>query len=178
MGRRRAMSEKVKAERPKNERAKSETVKSGSAKTEGAKTEGAKTEGMKGDKVKSESMKLGKELADLCREGKAIEAVDRFYSPSIVSIEAETDGSMPKRTEGFPAVRGKTEWWEKNHETHATEVEGPWPNGDRFIVRYKFDVTPKTGPMAGHRMKLDETALYTVADGKVVQEEFFYTMSG
>ena len=30
--------------------------------------------------------------------------------------------------------------------------------------------------MAGQRMMLDETALYTVADGKVVQEEFFYSM--
>jgi hypothetical protein len=128
------------------------------------------------EQLKSDSMKVGKELADLCREGKPIEAVDRLYSPSIVSIEAESDGTIPRRTEGIAAVRGKTEWWLKNHETHAAEVEGPWPHGDRFIVRFKFDVTPKTGPMAGQRMKLDETALYTVDKGKVVQEEFFYNM--
>jgi ketosteroid isomerase-like protein len=128
------------------------------------------------EKVKSDSMKVGKELADLCRKGKAMEAVDRLYSPDIVSIEADTGGVMPERVEGLAAVRGKAEWWEKNHETHGTEVEGPWPHGDRFIVRFKFDVTSKSGPMAGKRMQLDETALYTVADGKVVQEEFFYNM--
>ena len=132
----------------------------------------------KTETVTSDSMKVGKELADLCREGKAMEAVDRLYSPDIVSIEAEAAGGMPKRMEGLTAVRGKAEWWEKNHETHGAEVEGPWPHGDRFIVRYKFDVTPKTGAMAGKRMKLDETALYTVADGKVVREEFFYNMDG
>ena len=30
--------------------------------------------------------------------------------------------------------------------------------------------------MAGKRMNLDEAALYTVKDGKIVQEEFFYHM--
>ncbi len=30
--------------------------------------------------------------------------------------------------------------------------------------------------MAGKRMNLDEAALYTVKDGKIVQEEFFYDM--
>jgi ketosteroid isomerase-like protein len=130
------------------------------------------------EKVKSDSMKVGKELADLCRQGKAKEAIDTLYSPDIVSIEAETQGTIPARVEGIAAVRGKNEWWEKNHELHGAEVDGPWPHGDRFIVRFKFDVTSKSGPMAGQRMKLDETALYTVADGKVVQEEFFYNMGG
>jgi ketosteroid isomerase-like protein len=126
--------------------------------------------------VKSDSMKVGKELADLCRQGKSMEAIETLYSPDIVSIEAETQGTMPARIEGVDAVRGKAEWWEKNHEVHDATVEGPWPHGDRFIVRFKFDVTAKGGPMAGKRMTLDETALYTVADGKVVQEEFFYSM--
>jgi len=130
------------------------------------------------EKVKSDSMKVGKELADLCRQGKAKEAIDTLYRPDIVSIEAETQGTIPARVEGIAAVRGKNEWWEKNHELHGAEVDGPWPHGDRFIVRFKFDVTSKSGPMAGQRMKLDETALYTVADGKVVQEEFFYNMGG
>ena len=32
--------------------------------------------------------------------------------------------------------------------------------------------------MAGKRMQFEEAALYTVRDGKVVQEEFFYDMPG
>ena len=38
------------------------------------------------------------------------------------------------------------------------------------------DVTPKDGPMKGKRMQMDEAGLYTVKQGKVVQEEFFYHM--
>ena len=53
---------------------------------------------------------------------------------------------------------------------------GPLAHGDRFIARFKFDVTPKSRPMAGKRFTMDETALYTVKDDKIVHEEFFYHM--
>jgi ketosteroid isomerase-like protein len=74
------------------------------------------------------------------------------------------------------AVKGKAAWWESNHEVHKAEVEGPFPNGDRFVVRFKYEVTAKSGPMAGKRFVMDEAALYTVKDGKITQEEFFYSM--
>ena len=122
------------------------------------------------------TMEVGKKLVDLCRAGKSMEAVDSLYAPNIVSEEAQANPSMPQRMEGIAAVRGKDEWWVKNHDIHKVEADGPFPHGDRFIVRYHFDVTAKSGPMAGKRMNLDEAALYTVRDGKIVQEEFYYQM--
>jgi ketosteroid isomerase-like protein len=128
--------------------------------------------------MSSSTLQVGKRLVDLCNQGKPNEAMNTLYAPNIVSIEAETMGQVPARMEGIAAVRGKAEWWEKNHEVHSGKAEGPWPHGDRFIVRFQYDVTAKAGPMAGKRMHLDEAALYTVKDGKVVQEEFFYSMEG
>jgi hypothetical protein len=125
----------------------------------------------------SDTLAIGKKLVDLCREGKNMEAMETLYSPNIVSIEAVSGGpNMPARMEGIAAVKGKGEWWEANHEVHKGEAQGPFPHGDRFIVRFIYDVTAKAGPMAGKRMTLDEAALYTVKDGKIVQEEFFYSM--
>lgn len=124
----------------------------------------------------SSTMEIGKKLVDLCRQGKSMEAVNTLYAPNIVSVEAMSGPSMPARMEGLAAVKGKSEHWEKNHQVHKMEVEGPWPHGDRFVVRFKLDVTAKTGPMAGKRMTLDEAALYTVKGDKIVQEEFFYHM--
>lgn len=124
----------------------------------------------------SDTMAVGKKLVELCRQGKAMEAIQTLYSPNIVSIEAMSNPQMPARMEGLAAIKGKAEWWEKNHEVHSGQAEGPWPHGDRFIVRFKYDVTAKAGPMAGKRMQLDEAALYTVKDGKITQEEFFYHM--
>jgi ketosteroid isomerase-like protein len=124
----------------------------------------------------SDTLTVGKKLVELCREGKIAEAVDTLYSPNIVSVEAASSPEMPARMEGIAAIKGKGEWWEKNHEVHKAEADGPFPHGDRFIVRFKYDVTAKAGPMAGKRFVMDEAALYTVKDGKITHEEFFYTM--
>jgi hypothetical protein len=124
----------------------------------------------------SDTLTVGKKLVELCREGKIHEAMDTLYSHHIVSIEAAAGGpTMPQRMEGMEAIKGKATWWEANHEIHKAEVEGPFPHGDRFIARFKYDVTAKSGPMAGKRFTMDEAALYTVKDGKITHEEFFYT---
>lgn len=124
----------------------------------------------------SDTLAIGKKLVDLCREGKHVEAIDSLYSPNIVSIEAGSGPNMSARTDGIAGVKGKGEWWAANHEVHKADVQGPYPHGDRFIVRFTYDVTAKGGPMAGKRFTMDEAALYTVKDGKIVHEEFFYTM--
>lgn len=126
----------------------------------------------------SSTLEVGKKLVDLCRKGKTMEAINTLYDPKIVSVEAMSGPSMPQRMEGLPAIKEKAENFEKSHQIHKMEVDGPWPHGDRFVARFKLDVTPKTGPMAGKRITLDEAALYTVKGDKIVQEEFFYHMGG
>lgn len=123
-----------------------------------------------------DTKQVGEKLVELCRQGKNLEAVDTLYSPEIVSVEAMGNEEMPAEMRGIEAVRGKNQWWLDNHEVHSAAAEGPYPNNDRFAVRYNYDVTAKAGPMAGQRMKMDEIALYTVEDGKIVREEFYYSM--
>jgi ketosteroid isomerase-like protein len=124
----------------------------------------------------SDTLTVGKKLVELCKQGKNDEAMDTLYSPDIVSVEAGSGGNMPAKMEGIAAVKGKSEWWVANHEIHKAEAEGPYPNGDRFVVHFKYEVTAKAGPMAGKRFVMDEAALYTVKDGKITHEEFFYSM--
>jgi hypothetical protein len=45
---------------------------------------------------------------------------------------------------------------------------------NRFAVYYNYDVTFKP---TGKRNNMEEMALYTVKDGKVVREQFFYRTS-
>jgi hypothetical protein len=126
--------------------------------------------------MSSTTLEVGKLLVDLCRQGKNVEAVETLYAPDVVSIEAFGDEKMPRRMQGVAAVKGKNEWWLANHTIHGMTVNGPFPHGDRFIVHYRMDVTPGEGPMKGNRMQFEEAGLYTVRDGKVEQEEFFYYM--
>ena len=121
---------------------------------------------------------VANQLVALCRAGRNLEAVEMLLSPDVVSVEATGDETMPAVMNGRDAVRGKNEWWVNNHKVHSARVKGPYPNGDRFAVIYDFEVTPAVGPMAGKRMRMEEVAVYTVADGKVAREEFYYDMSG
>ena len=122
------------------------------------------------------TLEVGQKLVALCRENRNLEAVDTLYDPDVVSVEVHGMPEFPARMQGIDAIRRKNHWWLDNHTIHANTVSGPFPHGDRFIVHFKFDVTSKVGPMAGKRMQAEEAGLYTVRDGKVVQEEFFYHM--
>lgn len=119
------------------------------------------------------AMEIGKELAALCKQNRNQEAIDRFYSPDVVSIEAGAMPGMDRVQTGIQAAKGKNQWWADNHQIHGGSVEGPYPHDDRFILHFKYDVTPK---QTGERITLDEVGLYTVKNGKIVKEEFFYSM--
>lgn len=112
------------------------------------------------------------EFTRLCKAGQFDEAGHKFWSDNVVSIEA-MDGPMSRCT-GMKEVLAKGQWWYENHEIHRFETEGPYLNGDQFALRFHIDVTPKAGEQAGKRTQMSEMGLYTVRDGKVVEERFFY----
>jgi ketosteroid isomerase-like protein len=122
------------------------------------------------------AFEVGQRLVELCRANRNVEAVNTLYAPNVVSVDVHGMPDMPARMEGIDAIRRKNQWWIDNHTIHSNEVMGPFPHGDRFIVHFRIDVTSKVGPMAGKRMQADEAGLYTVRNGKVVHEEFFYHM--
>ena len=47
-------------------------------------------------------------------------------------------------------------------------------NGDQFVLHITMDVTQNA---TGQRMTIDETALFTVKDGKIAEERFFYPIT-
>jgi hypothetical protein len=120
------------------------------------------------------TFEIGKKLVALCREGKNEEAVNILFTADIVSVEAGAPPGGDATTKGIAGILGKGKLWMNNHVIHSANVEGPWPHSDRFIVRFTYDVTFKPDDK---RFTMDEAALYTVANGKVVKEEFFYSMA-
>ena len=117
------------------------------------------------------TMDVARKLVALCREGKNAEAIDTLYAPDVISVEAGAPPGGQREARGLAAVKAKGEWWVSNHEIHGAATTGPWPHDDRFVVGHHYDVTFKP---TGKRMTLDEVCLYTVRDGKIVREEFFY----
>ena len=89
------------------------------------------------------------------------------FDPGFTSVEA--DGTTHT---GIEQVREKHVWWNTNHTVHGFDVEGPYCGPQGFAMKYVMDVAPKDGSWP--RNKMEEVAVYTVRDGKVVREEFWY----
>ena len=114
---------------------------------------------------------IANDLVALCREGQFAESGEKYWADDVVSVEAGGPEGMDPVSRGKDAARGKGEWWAGAHEIHSVKVEGPYVNGDQFIVRFIMDITQRA---SGQRLTMDETALYTVKDGKIAEERFFY----
>ena len=119
------------------------------------------------------AVEIGQKLVELCQAGKGVEAVETLYDEKIVSIEGTGSDEMPQVMEGIEAVKGKNTWWYDNHEIHSSTAEGPFcgHRDDQFAVQFAMDVTFKP---SRERSQMVEVGLYTVADDKIVQEEFLY----
>jgi len=100
-----------------------------------------------------------------------MDAINTLYSPEIVSVESMGNEQMPREMKGIDAIREKNKWWGDNNEVHSATVDGPFVGEDKFAVYYNYDITFKP---TGKRTPMEEMALYTVKDGKVVREQFFY----
>jgi hypothetical protein len=119
------------------------------------------------------------EIADAlishCRNGTEAEALNTLYAEDAVSVEALAQpGGGPQVFEGLEALRGKHDYWNNAMEQVSIDVGGPYPHQpDKFALTFKGMAKVKE---TGEDFPMDEVAIYTVNDGKIVREEFFYSM--
>jgi hypothetical protein len=117
------------------------------------------------------AQEVGKKYVALCQQGKYDACLEQLYAKNAVSVEATPPPGGEKTAKGLDAIKAKGKDWAENHVVHSAEVEGPFPNENRFAVHFVFDVTDKP---SGKRMKMDEVGLFTVENDKITREEFFY----
>jgi ketosteroid isomerase-like protein len=117
------------------------------------------------------TQEIAKRYVTLCQQGKNDACLEELYAKNAVSIEAAAPPGSERTAKGLDAIKAKGKEWMSSHIIHSAEVQGPFPNDNRFGVRFVFDVTDKP---SGKRMQMDEIGLFTVEDGKITREEFFY----
>lgn len=110
-------------------------------------------------------------LVELCRTGKNDQAVKELYSPNIVSVEPE---GVPNRiVTGLEAIAQKGENFQAMIENiNSSEISDPIVADNTFSCAMLMNVKRKDIPVS---IDMNEICVYTVTDGKIVKEEFFYT---
>jgi hypothetical protein len=113
------------------------------------------------------TQQAAEQFTNLCREGKFDAAGKQFWSDEVISVEPMSGDMHEKK--GRRAVEDKGRWWSENHQVHSWKVEGPFVNGDQFVLRFEFELTPK----GKNRTTMREVGLYTMKNDKITEERFF-----
>jgi hypothetical protein len=118
---------------------------------------------------------VAKKVVELVRKQAWYEALDTLYDKDVVSVEAFSMSGESPETRGKEGVRGKIDWWVNAMEVHSFDASEPFVAHDRFVVQYDADVTDK---QSKQRRQMSEVGVYTVKNGKIVQEEFLPRAGG
>jgi len=106
------------------------------------------------------------------QEGQFLAVFERLYADDAVSVESIAMPGEERIAQGLEALRQKSQGFDASNEIHSHSVQGPWPHGDdKFAVLMTFDMTHLP---SGQRRTMEEIAVLTVRDGKIIKEEFFY----
>lgn len=117
------------------------------------------------------TQEVANRLVTLCREGKYEQAIKELYSPEIVSVEPE--GRPDRIVKGLAAIAEKGQKFEAMIEKMNTNIiSDPIAAENFFAITMKMNVQMKGVPVP---VDMDEVCVYTVNNGKIVREEFFYT---
>lgn len=113
-------------------------------------------------------------LVELCRQGQFDQAQIELYAKDAVSLEPEgaPSGSLGS-VRGFDAIREKAKAFDQTYEQiHSVKVSDPLVAGEYFSIVMGMDATWKQGG----RYAMEEICVYRVKDGKIVLEQFFYSV--
>ena len=115
-------------------------------------------------------LELGNRLVQLFNEHNDQAVWDQLWAPTIASCEgfgAEVEWR------GKDAAIAKNKDWMEKHIVHGGSAQGPYIGASGFAVHFEIDVEEKA---TGTRWKMTEVGVYTVKDGKIASERFFYNM--
>lgn len=115
---------------------------------------------------------IANRLVELSRLGDYETIYKELFSPDAVSIEPK--GAPMELVEGLEAIYKKGEMFQSMvQEMHSSFVGDPIVAGDHFSCTMGMEITYKGAPGPS---KEEEICLYKVANGKIVKEQFFYTV--
>jgi len=116
------------------------------------------------------TQEVANKLVEYCRQGQFEAAIKDLYADNIVSIEPA--GAPMERVEGLEGVLQKTAHFNSMvEEWHGNQVSDPVVADNFFSVSMKMELTFKGAP----RSTMEEVCLYQVKDGKIAQEQFYFT---
>lgn len=115
---------------------------------------------------------VARDFTAMLRLGQFEAAGEAFWSRDVTSAEpAHSSGDSPAVLSGIAAVRAKRGVRFRTARIDDLIIDGPFVTGDQFALLIDMLVTE---PASRQAEPFTEIAVFTVRDGCIVHERFFY----
>ena len=115
---------------------------------------------------------VARDFTALLRSGKFVAAGERYWSSDVASIEpADLPGGIRTTVSGKAATLRKCTARFGTALIDEIGIDGPFVTGNQFAL---FLDLVTLDPASGARQPFTEIALYTVRDGQIAEERYFY----
>jgi ketosteroid isomerase-like protein len=105
-------------------------------------------------------------LVAMVEAGRFVEAIEEFYHPDA----AMQENLAPPRVGRDRLVADEKATMARFATMHTHPVDTLLVDGDRVVIRWRFEFTPAEGPP----MRLDELALQRWDGDRIAEERFYY----
>lgn len=106
-------------------------------------------------------------VIDGIKAGKILETFDAYYADDVVMTENRKDERIGKAANR----KYEIEFLNNVQEFHGAQVGRVIVDGDHAAVEWTFDLTFK----GGNRVTMQQVAVQTWKNGKVVREDFYHS---
>lgn len=115
---------------------------------------------------------VARDFTAMLRLGQFEAAGETFWSPDVTSIEPEAlSDDTPAAVSGKAAARAKRCARFGTALIDELGIDGPFVTGDQFALFLDMLITD---PASGQAQPFAEIAIFTVRDGRIIEERFFY----
>lgn len=115
---------------------------------------------------------VARNFTAMLRLGQFEAAGETFWSPDVTSAEpAALSGAIPVSVSVIAAVRAKCSARFGAARIDDLGIDGPFVTGDQFALFLDMLITD---PASGRAEPFTEIAIFTVRDGRIIEERFFY----
>ena len=115
---------------------------------------------------------VARDFTAMLRLGQFEAAGARFWADDITSIEpADLPDGIEAFVHGIDAARAKSRAWFAASRIEDLSIDGPFITGDQFALFMDMVIVSRA---SGEGQPFDEIALYTVRNGQITEERYFY----
>lgn len=115
---------------------------------------------------------VARDFTDMLRHGQFQAAGEKYWADDVTSIEPmDLPGGIAAVVSGLIATQAKSESWFGGYRIEDISIDGPFVTGDQFALFMDMVIVNR---VSGEGRSFDEIALYTVRNGQITEERYFY----